>query len=75
MKQLLWFLAGVGVGAVAAHQLARTPQGRALLAEIDDRAEGVASALVDGYRTREAELRDAVSDAGGAVADIASKRP
>lgn len=73
MKSVLWLIVGVAAGAVAAHQFSKTPQGRAFWAEFDDRTEGLSHAVVDGYKAREAELRDAVRDAEDAIADITKR--
>lgn len=61
MKGLLLLVVGVGVGFIAAHQVAKTPQGRQFFDEVDSRAREFSGALVDGYKQREAELRSAVS--------------
>ena len=73
MKNLFWLVVGVAAGAYAAHRFAKTPQGRAFFAEFDDKTEGFTSAVVDGYKAREAELRDAVRDAEDAIADITKR--
>lgn len=67
MKGILLFLAGVAVGFVAAHQISKTPEGRRFFDDVDARAREFGSAVVDGYRAREAELRAAVSDAEEAL--------
>lgn len=69
MKSIVWFVVGAAVGFVAAHQLAKTEQGSRLFAEIDGRARDFGRAVSDGYRAREAELREAIDSAGDAIAD------
>lgn len=61
MKGLLLLIVGIGVGFVAAHQVAKTPQGKQFFDEVDSKAREFGGALVDGYKQREAELRSAVA--------------
>jgi hypothetical protein len=61
MKGLLLLIAGIGVGFIAAHQVAKSPQGRQFFDEVDSKAREFGGALVDGYKQREAELRAAVA--------------
>jgi hypothetical protein len=63
MKPLFLLAAGVVVGFVAAHQIARTPQGKQFFDEVDLKARQFGGAIVDGYKEREAELRAAVAQA------------
>ncbi len=74
MKKLLWLVVGVGVGFVAAHQLNKTPEGRRFFEDVDAKAREFGSAVVDGYKAREAELRAAVADAEDAIADFAKRQ-
>lgn len=74
MKKLLWLIVGVGVGFVAAHQLNKTPEGRRFFEDVDSKAREFGSAVVDGYKAREAELRAAVADAEDAIADFAKRQ-
>ncbi len=74
MKRLLWLVVGVGVGFVAAHQLNKTPEGRRFFEDVDAKAREFGSAVVDGYKAREAELRAAVADAEDAIADFAKRQ-
>ncbi|TXN32095.1 hypothetical protein [Lacisediminihabitans profunda] len=73
MKNVLWLIIGVGLGFVAAHQLNKTPEGRRFFDDVDSRAHEFSNAVIDGYKAREAELRAAVADAEGVIADL-SKR-
>ena len=61
MKGFLLLVAGIGVGFIAAHQVAKSPQGKQFFDEVDSRAREFGGALVDGYKQREAELRAAVA--------------
>ncbi len=70
MKALLLLVVGVVAGFVVAHQVAKTPQGRQFFADVDARAREFGSAVVDGYRAREAELRAAVAEAEDVIADL-----
>jgi len=62
MKNVLWLIVGVGVGFVAAHQIAKTPQGKQFFDGVNAKAHDFSDAVVDGYKQREAELRAAVAD-------------
>jgi hypothetical protein len=62
MKNVLWLVAGVGVGFVAAHYIARTPAGKRFFDDVNARAHDFGDAVVDGYKQREAELRAAIDD-------------
>ena len=63
MKNLVLLIVGVGIGFVAAHQINKTPEGKRFFADVDSRAKEFSSAVVEGYKAREAELRGAVADA------------
>jgi hypothetical protein len=69
MKSLVLLILGAGIGFVVAHQINNTPQGKRFFADVDSRAKEFSSAVVEGYKAREAELRAAVADADGAVHD------
>ena len=73
MKSALWLVVGIGVGFIAAHQVSRTPEGKRFFDDVDDKAKEFGSAVVDGYKAREAELRAAVAEAEDIIADL-SKR-
>ena len=70
MKKILFLVAGIGIGFFAAHQFSKTEQGRAFFDDVDSKAREFGSAVVDGYRAREAELRAAVADAEDALDDL-----
>ena len=70
MKNVLWLIIGVGVGFYAAHRISQTPQGKAFFEDVDSKAREFGDAVVEGYKTREAELRAAVADAEGVIADL-----
>lgn len=57
MKYVFWLLAGVGLGFLVAHQVSRTPAGKAFLDDVDAKTRQISDALVDGYRSRSSELR------------------
>jgi hypothetical protein len=61
MRGFLMLVAGIGIGFIAAHQVAKSPQGKQFFDEVDSKAREFGSALVDGYKQREAELRAAVA--------------
>ena len=62
MKGILLLAVGVAAGFVAAHQIAKTPEGAKFFADVDSKAREFGGAVVDGYKAREAELRDAAGD-------------
>lgn len=73
MRSALWLVVGIGIGFIAAHQVARTPQGAQFFDELDEKAREFGGAIIDGYKQREAELRAAVAEAEDVIADL-SKR-
>ena len=73
MKGALLLIVGVAAGFVIAHQVAKTPQGRQFFDNVDAKAKEFGDAVVDGYRSRESELRSAMADAQAAVVDITKR--
>lgn len=73
MKGILLLAVGVAAGFVVAHQVAKTPEGQKFFDDVDTKAREFGSAVVDGYKAREAELRAAVAEAEDVIADL-SKR-
>lgn len=74
MKKVLWLIVGVGVGFIAAHQVNKTPEGRRFFEDVDNKAREFGSAVIDGYKARESELRSAVADAEDAIADFTKRK-
>jgi hypothetical protein len=70
MKSILFLIVGVAAGFVIAHQVSRTDQGRKFFDDVDSKAREFGSAVVDGYKAREAELRAAVADAEDLITDL-----
>ena len=60
MKNLLWLIVGVAAGFALAHQVNKTQEGKQFFSSIDARAREFGEAVSEGYRQREAELRDAI---------------
>ncbi|MGV3732938.1 MAG: hypothetical protein ACO1N6_06010 [Microcella sp.] len=73
MKNVAWLIAGIAIGFVAAHQVSKTPQGKQFFDEVDTKAREFGSAVVEGYKQREAELRAAVAEAEDTIADLTSR--
>jgi hypothetical protein len=73
MKAILLLVVGIGAGFVIAHQVSKTEKGQQFFADVDSRAKEFSSALVDGYRVREAELRAAVEDAEDAISNLRNR--
>jgi hypothetical protein len=74
MKGLLLLVAGVAIGFVVAHQVSKTPEGKQFFEDVDSKAREFGSAVVDGYKAREAELRAAVAEAEDVIADLKRSR-
>ncbi len=62
MKNAILLLVGVAAGFVVAHQVSKTPEGKKFFEDVDSKAREFGSAVVDGYKAREAELRAALED-------------
>jgi hypothetical protein len=73
MKGVLLLIIGVAAGFVVAHQVSKTPQGKQFFDNVDAKAREFGDAVVDGYRSREAELKNVVADAQAAVVDITKR--
>lgn len=73
MKSALFLVVGVAIGFVVAHQVSRTPEGKAFFDDVDSKAREFGSAVVDGYKAREAELRAAVAEAEDVIADLTKR--
>ena len=74
MKGILLLAVGVAAGFVVAHQVAKTPEGKRFFEDVDTKAREFGSAVVDGYKAREAELRAAVAEAEDVIADLKRSR-
>ncbi len=73
MKSIVFLIVGVAAGFVIAHQVSRTEQGKKFFDDVDSKAREFGSAVVDGYKSREAELRAAVADAEDLITDLRSR--
>lgn len=56
MSRLSWFLAGIGLGALAVVQLRDNPKAQQAVDELYEAAKDFGAAVADGYREREEEL-------------------
>ncbi|CAN5329380.1 hypothetical protein BH10ACT7_BH10ACT7_22500 [soil metagenome] len=74
MKGVILLVAGVAIGFVVAHQVAKTPEGKQFFDDVDTKAREFGNAVVDGYKAREAELRAAVAEAEDVIADLKRNR-
>lgn len=74
MKGVFLLVAGVAIGFVVAHQVAKTPEGKRFFDDVDTKAREFGNAVVDGYKAREAELRAAVAEAEDVIADLKRSR-
>ena len=74
MKGILLLLVGVVAGFAIAHTVSKTSGGERFFADVDSKAREFASAVVDGYQAREAELLAAVAGADDASSDRTRSR-
>lgn len=72
MKNVLWFVVGIGAGFVAAHYVNKDPRGREVLAEVDARISAFTDRIGDAYREQEARFSDIVDEVKEAAADAAA---
>ncbi len=70
MKSIIFLAVGAAAGFLVAHQVAKTPEGKKFFDDVDAKAREFGSAVVDGYKAREAELRAAVAEAEDVIADL-----
>ena len=64
MKNSLWLVVGVGAGFLLAHRVNSTPRGRAFFEALDESTRRFGDAVAEGYRSRDAELRETDTTAG-----------
>jgi hypothetical protein len=68
MSRIVAFLLGALVGALVAVRAGGSQRGASLVATLDARIDQFQTAVIDGYKAREAELR-AAEEAADAAAD------
>jgi molybdenum-dependent DNA-binding transcriptional regulator ModE len=73
MKGVLLLIAGAAIGFVVAHEVAKTDAGKKFFDDVDAKAKEFGDAVVQGYRAREAELKQAVANAQDAIDDLAKR--
>lgn len=73
MKGLVLLAVGAAAGFVIAHQVSKTPEGQKFFADVDQKAKEFGDAVVQGYKSREAELKQAVADVQDSVADLGAR--
>ena len=73
LKALGLITLGVAAGFVLAHQVSRTEQGKKFFDDVDAKAKEFGAAVIEGYKAREAELREAVAEAEEVIADLAKR--
>lgn len=56
MKKLVWFIAGIALGAVAAKQIEENPAARKAYEETKASLEDFRDAVLEGYQERDTEL-------------------
>jgi hypothetical protein len=69
MKNFIWFVVGLTTGLLIAREGGKTRQGKQFFADLDTKAREFGEAISDGYRKREAELRDAIGDIASETED------
>ncbi|MEO6827553.1 MAG: hypothetical protein ABI255_00160 [Microbacteriaceae bacterium] len=73
MKSVFWLGIGVAIGFAVAHKVNETPSGKQFFSQIDQKAKDFGAAVSDGYRKREAELREAIGNAEDTIADFSQR--
>jgi hypothetical protein len=73
MKSALLLLGGVVLGFAVAHLANRTPEGQRIFDGLNARMEDLRDAAVEGFRTRNAEVRALAAEADAAAADRAAR--
>ena len=73
MKSALLLLGGVVIGFVAAHAVNSTPEGKRFFDGVNTRMDDFRDAAVEGFRTRNAEVRALAAEADAAAADRAAR--
>ncbi|BDZ50687.1 hypothetical protein GCM10025867_29280 [Frondihabitans sucicola] len=58
MKYVLVLAVGTALGFYVAHRVNQTPGGQEFFTSLDGRLKQFQTAVADGYRSREAELRE-----------------
>jgi hypothetical protein len=58
MKKLVWFIAGIAIGAVAARQIEENPAARKAYDEAKASVSEFRDAVLEGFQKREAELSE-----------------
>jgi hypothetical protein len=56
MKKLVWFMAGIALGAVAARQIEENPAARKAYEEAKASVSEFRDAVLEGFEEREAEI-------------------
>jgi hypothetical protein len=79
MKKLVWFIAGLAIGAVAARQIEENPAARKAYEEAKVSVSEFRDAVLDGFQERETELskpkrKPAVAKTTAARSKAASKK-
>ena len=72
MKSALVLL-GIVLGFAIAHAVNKTPEGKRFLEGVDARIEDFREAAVEGFRTRNAEVRALAAEADRAAADRSTR--
>jgi hypothetical protein len=70
MKGLLLLAVGAAAGFAIAHQVSKTPEGQKFFADVDKKAKDFSDSVVQGYKSREAELKQTVD---GVVSDLSAR--
>ncbi|MGB3414095.1 MAG: hypothetical protein WBA28_05205 [Microbacteriaceae bacterium] len=70
MKKLALIIVGGAIGFVAAHQFGKTENGKKFFNDIDRRVDEVSSAVVEGYKKQESELKSVLADVEAAIKDF-----
>jgi hypothetical protein len=73
MKNVLVFALGTAAGFVAAHFVSQSPRGKQFFEDVNDRTSEFVSAVADGYRMREAELKASLAEVQDVISDATDR--
>jgi hypothetical protein len=73
MKSALLLLGGVVLGFAVAHAVNRNPEGQRFFEGVNARMEDFRDAAVEGFRTRNAEVRALAAEADRAASDRSTR--
>ena len=73
MKRGFWLISGIAIGLVAARRLSENPKAQAVVDDAARRAKEFGTAVAEGFKEREVELKAAPKKAPAARKPVARK--